>query len=273
MKHKLELAILPQPNATTCGPTCLHAMYRFLGDEVSLETVIDETHKIETAAGGGTYSVFLAIHALRRGYKATIHTFNLRVFDPTWFALSNDAMIDRLTQRRDATTKPRLRMVMQGFLDFLSLGGELLFEDLTTGLIRKYLNRGVPMLTGLSSTYLYRTMRERSEELPDGSVDLVDDDIRGDPQGHFVVLCGYDKSDRSVLVADPWTPNPAFQGLQYVVNIDRVLCAILLGALTNDADLLVIEPAEPANGQGSRESGGDDDQQTPSREPQHESLD
>ena len=55
------------------------------------------------------------------------------------------------------------------------------------------------------------------------------------------MLCGYDKSDRSVLVADPWTPNPAFQGLQYVVNIDRVLCSILLGALTNDADLLTIE--------------------------------
>lgn len=241
MKHKLELAILPQPNATTCGPTCLHAMYRYLGDELPLETLIDETHKIESAAGGGTYSVFLGIHALRRGYRATIHTFNLRVFDPTWFALSKDAMVERLCQRRDATIKPRLRMVMQGFLDFLDLGGELQFDDLTTGLIRRYLNRGIPILTGLSSTYLYRTMRERSVESPDGSAELVDDDVRGDPQGHFVVLCGYDKSDRSVLVADPWTPNPAFQGLQYVVNIDRVLCSILLGALTNDADLLTIE--------------------------------
>lgn len=269
MKHKLELAILPQPNNNTCGPTCLHAIYRFFGDEIGLHRLISETYRLDPGLsgghGGGTYSVLLANHALKRGYNATIYTYNLRVFDPTWFALSRDAMIDRLRLRRDATDKPRLRLVMQGFLDFLELGGEVQFEDLTTTLIRKYLNRGIPILTGLSSTYLYRTMRERDatpEEVPhlppepelisdDPEVDLplaslggavVDDDVLGQPQGHFVVLCGYDKTDRSVLVADPWTPNPAFRGLQYVVNIDRVICSILLGAITNDADLLILEP-------------------------------
>ena len=270
MKHKLELAILPQPNNNTCGPTCLHAVYRFFGDTIELNRLINEPYRLDPGLtggfGGGTYSVLLANHALRRGYSATIYTFNLRVFDPTWFSLSRDAMIDRLRLRLEETRKPRLKLVMQGFLDFLDLGGEVQFEDLTTTLIRKYLIRGVPILTGLSSTYLYRTMRERDAEpgeapthppetplakdhpehgLPLAAIGgpMVDDDVRGDPQGHCVVLCGYDKADRSVLVADPWTPNPAFRGLQYVVNIDRVICSILLGALTNDADLLILEPA------------------------------
>ena len=31
------------------------------------------------------FAVFLACDALRKGYSATIYTYNLMVFDPTWF--------------------------------------------------------------------------------------------------------------------------------------------------------------------------------------------
>jgi len=34
---------------------------------------------------GGTLAVNLANHALRRGYRALIVTYNLTVFDPSWF--------------------------------------------------------------------------------------------------------------------------------------------------------------------------------------------
>jgi hypothetical protein len=248
MKHRLELGILPQPDGTTCGPTCLHAVYRYHGDDVPLQQTIDETHRLDE---GGTYAVFLAQHALRRGYRATIYTYNLRVFDPTWFSLSREAMLARLELRRKVFAhKPKLETVMRGYAEFLSLGGDVLLEDLTPGLIRKYLNRGVPILTGLSSTYLYRAMREHG-------ANMDDDDVRGDPQGHFVVLCGYDKEDRTVLVADPMSPNPAFQGLTYVVNIERVLCSILLGVMTQDAELLILEPPERLEGAGEGSRGGD----------------
>lgn len=236
MKHRLELGILPQPDGTTCGPTCLNALYSYLGDKISLEQTVAETHRLDE---GGTYAVFLAQHALRRGYQATLYTFNLRVFDPTWFMLSRQAMQSRLRERMKVLAhKPRLVTVIEGYIEFLELGGEVLLEDLTPGLIRKYLNRDQPILTGLSSTYLYRAMREHGPT-------LEDDDVRGDPQGHFVVLCGYDKSDRTVLVADPMHPNPAFQGLQYLVNIDRVICSILLGVMTQDAELLILDPPTP----------------------------
>ena len=33
MRHQLELAILPQPNEFTCGPTSLHAVYGYYDDE------------------------------------------------------------------------------------------------------------------------------------------------------------------------------------------------------------------------------------------------
>ncbi len=37
-------------------------------------------------------------------------------------------------------------------------------------------------------------------------------------------------------------PNPFSPTHQYAASIDRVLCAILLGILTYDAKLLIIEP-------------------------------
>ena len=112
--------------------------------------------------------------------------------------------------------------------------------DLTPGLIRGILQRGLPILTGLSATFLYRDKREY------GPKD-EHDDIRGTPAGHFVILNGYHREGRTVLVTDPLHPNPAAPTQVYPVNIDRVICSILLGVLTYDANLLVIQPHKHNN--------------------------
>lgn len=232
MESRLRLDILPQPDSTTCGPTCLHSIYRYYDDPIPLEQVVQEAHAIE---GGGTLAVFLACHALRRDYSAKIFTYNLQVFDPTWFAPGGPDLRARLAAQMRHKTSPRLRAATHGYLEYLDLGGELRFADLTTALIRKYLNRGIPILTGLSATYLYRSAREFG---PASEYD----DVRGEPSGHFVVLCGYDREQRNVLVADPLLPNPVSDRHQYEITIDRVINAILLGILTHDANLLIIEP-------------------------------
>src|ERR1041385_7602306 len=82
MESRLALDILPQPTHTTCGPTCLHAVYRFFGEVLPLEQVVAEVPALE---GGGTLAVNLGCHALKRGYRARIYTYDLAVFDPTWF--------------------------------------------------------------------------------------------------------------------------------------------------------------------------------------------
>ena len=48
--------------------------------------------------------------------------------------------------------------------------------------------------------------------------------------------------ERRVLVADPLQDNPRYGVHYYWVHIQRVLGAILLGVLTYDANLLVLEP-------------------------------
>ena len=73
----------------------------------------------------------------------------------------------------------------------------------------------------------------------------IPDDVRGEPAGHFVVLCGYDRERREVLVADPLQIVPEAESHLYSVSIDRVIGAILLGIVTYDANLLIIEPPSP----------------------------
>src|SRR5262245_30387028 len=89
-----DLEILPQPDDSTCGPTCLHAVYRYFKDPVALDDVIAEVPRV---AGGGTLAVNLANHALRRAYRALIVTYNLNVFDPSWFADERPDLAERLS--------------------------------------------------------------------------------------------------------------------------------------------------------------------------------
>ncbi|EAQ79060.1 hypothetical protein [Blastopirellula marina] len=248
MAKSLHLDILPQPDETTCGPTCLHAVFRYFDDELPLAQVIRETPKLEE---GGTLAVLLGCHALRKGYKATIYTYNLTVFDPSWFypptetleseeelaAFHKRRLIERLHAQLLVKADPKLHTASRAYIQFLELGGVIAMEDLKASLVRRFLKRDLPILTGLSATYLYGTPREFGD-------DCKPDDVRGYAVGHFVVLHGYDKEAGTVSVADPYLPNPLGEEHHYDVKIDRLLCAIMLGVLTYDANLLVIEPAD-----------------------------
>lgn len=235
--------IEPQPDTTTCGPTCLHALYRHFGDDVDLQEVIDTIHRLDH---GGTLDVFLANHALARGYSAEIYTYNLQVFDPSWFAGKTRLAAKLAEQMKAKPENEQLEIATRGYLEYLELGGRIRFTDLTRTLIRRLLRSGYPVLTGLSATYLYRSMREWG---PDDE----DDDIRGLPVGHFVLLTGYHRKSREVEIADPMQENPlgtpvdtgdpGDAGSQnYRVHIDRLIGAILLGAMTYDANLVVLKP-------------------------------
>lgn len=229
---ELPVDIRTQPDETTCGPTCLDAVYRYYGDGLALERVIAETGRLEQ---GGTLAVFLARHALSRGYRATIYTYNLQIFDPSWFDSDELDVAERLRKQLLAKSDPRLRVASEAYLEFLAAGGIVRYQELTPSLLRKYLKRNMPLLTGLSATYLYGTPREHG---PNSDYD----DIRGEPSGHFVVLCGYDSTRHYVKVADPLLPNPLSEGQYYFVDMHRLIGAIYLGVLTYDANFLVIEP-------------------------------
>jgi hypothetical protein len=231
---RLPIAPLSQPDETTCGPTCLHAVYRYWGSDESLEAVIARARRLEH---GGTFAVFLACDALRQGYQATIYTYNVTVFDPTWFSRAVD-LSARLQEQRKLKTDYRLQHATEGYVEFLALGGRLRFVDLSSALVHRLLRRGLPIITGLSSTYLYRTAREEDDGTPH--------DVRGYPAGHFVVIAGYNALRRSLLIADPYEPTPYGPSHEYWISVERALGAVLLGIVTHDANLLVVHPRKVA---------------------------
>lgn len=229
----LGFRLEPQPDDVTCGPACLHGIYRHYGDDVPLEQLIKELRMLDR---GGTLDVFLANHALARGYDVTLYSYNFELFDPTWFELPSEEIRGKLAAQAHVKAKwRRLQVATRGYDEFLRLGGKLKLQDLEPALLRKFLSRGTPVITGLSATYLYRSMREVPET-------NRDDDVRGEPVGHFVVLTGYRKITREVVIADPLRENPLVGSRYYAVKAHRLIGAILLGTMTYDANLLVIEP-------------------------------
>ncbi len=115
-RQSLDLEIELQPDDATCGPTCLQAVYRYYGDLESLEDVIAEVPQLET---GGTLAANHAIHALKRGYRALMYTYNLTVFDPTWFHGESCDLIDKLVQQERAKNDPRLSHATRSYVEYL----------------------------------------------------------------------------------------------------------------------------------------------------------
>lgn len=249
----LPIEVEPQPTETTCGPTCLAAVYQFWNRSVSPARLIADIEQLDS---GGTLAVDLACDALRRGFDATIITYNVQIFDPTWFdrfgeLKSVDLLRAKLKAQyntkslRSDVDSQRLRAATQTYLEFLALGGRLCMKQLDAELIVQTLAAGIPILCGLSATYLYMESRERN--LIDGNqYSMCADDVQGDPQGHFVMLHGYRDFGKTVHVADPLHPNPMAPTGKYEAPFARVVSAILLGIVTYDANLLLVRPKPDA---------------------------
>lgn len=224
----LDVRRFAQPDDVTCGPTCLAQVYRYYGFDKPLRDVIRETPR---NSDGGTLAVYLGVSALRNGFSARIISYNLSVFDPTWHRLARPALIRRLEKRYASVKAPRLRNVVGAYIEFLRLGGRVVFREFSKKWLVDTLDSGHPVLCGLSATYLYRRKREHRNQY---------DDVRGMPVGHFVVICGYyPRSDR-FIVRDPSSHIPFSRSGRYTVDAERLLAAILLGDVTYDADLLVL---------------------------------
>lgn len=229
-RRERKIEILPQPTESTCGPTCLHSVYSYLGSEFDLQALIEEIPETES---GGTFSVILALHALRNGFAASIYSYNLKTFDPTWEGLSSEAIASKLETRLHRTRSPKARANLQAYVDFLKEGGTLSFEELTPALLKRILKKDTPIIAGLSSTHLYRDSRLNKDGDPD--------DVHGDPEGHFVVISNWNASEKQFIVADPYRKNPVSAGQIYGVGVHRLINSILLGIVTYDANMLVIQ--------------------------------
>lgn len=230
-----DIEVRQQPDDVSCGPTCLHGLYRYLGHAVSLDDVMASVPRLEH---GGTLGVLMGLDALRHGFEVTIFTYNLEVFDPTWFEGEPAELRPRLVEQLSYKREPRFVAAVEAYEAFLEAGGEVRHRELTPALLSVLVRMGTPPITGLSATYLYGCEREVWE-----GRSSIFDSVRGSPVGHFVVLSGVDDDSGRFRISDPSADNPRHGSGTYWVNAHRLLGAILLGATTYDGNILVIRPA------------------------------
>jgi hypothetical protein len=239
MAHELPVQRFFQPDEVSCGPTCLRKVYDFYGTALADDEMASALERNED---GGTLAVFLGIAALKRGFNARIYSYDLRIFDPTWFDLPADALTDKIFARFPSLADAKRLRAAGAYIRFLEMGGHLGFDELSPRLLKSILDRDHPILAGLSATYLYRFARERYDEQLGR---FVDDDIAGEPIGHFVVISGYDQWGRRLTVLDPFEHAPQGDDGRIVVDSNRLINAIMLGDATYDAVLLEVWPADP----------------------------
>ncbi len=230
----MNIQILPQPDDVTCGPTSLHAIYQHYGYSIPLPQLIKE---IEMLEGGGTLGVFLGLDALKRGFDATIHSVNLEIFDPTWVNLSMEELAEKLKLEYAAKHRAKLRVAIKAYIRFLDAGGKINLKDFRPGLFDRYFKKNVPLITGVSTTFLYQSKREYTNS----ENKSVFDDIHGEPMGHFIVAYG-ETDEKKFRIADPDFTNPLGNGHYYEVERNRLVHSILLGILTYDSLILAIQP-------------------------------
>lgn len=236
--NSLNVERFLQPDEVTCGPTCLRKVYSYFGLPDTQEEIIEALERNED---GGTLAVYLGIVALKRGLNARIYTYDLRIFDPSWYGSESDALKEKIHARYPHLKDEKRRRAASAYVNFLNMGGELAFDELRHTLLKTIIDRGHPVLAGLSATYLYRQTRERWDERANKH---VDDDVAGEPTGHFVVISGYDNWGRRMTVVDPFEHAPADASGLIWVDTDRLINAILLGDVTYDAVLLEVWPNE-----------------------------
>lgn len=228
-----DFNIEAQPDDDTCGATALHAVYRHFGDKLELGRTIEEVHHM---AEGGTLEVLLGIHALQRGYHVRLHSYNLNVFDPSWDGLTMAEIAKKLLAQTRIKDGKKLHAACLAYAHFIKEGGVIRFDDPAPALLQGYFDEGLPVLAGLSATYLYRSKREYTG----AKGKSLYHDLRGKPMGHFVVLTGM--KNKKVRVADPYHDNPLAPGRIYEVPVGRLINSIMLGIVTYDANIMVISP-------------------------------
>jgi hypothetical protein len=212
-------------------------VYRHWKLEVPVQRLVREVCHLPE---GGTFAVYLAQDALRRGFRARIYTCDLQLFDPSWFRPGSPPIQEKLkAQMMAGVLGERLITQAQAYMDFLDQGGEVVMREPATTLVARLVRRQIPVIAGLSCTWLYRSSRERW-----AGEKAIPADIAGTPTGHFVVVHGVDPVKRRLSIADPFLHRP-FPGQHYYdIPIRRFFNALMLGIVTNDAKLIEIHPRD-----------------------------
>ena len=199
----------------TCGPVCLLNIYKEIGIETDLKTILKEL-KINDKTT--TYPAQLGTHLLSKGLNPILINSTPQTVSPSWENLSEKDVTAKLEQWIKINKKNKWLKSVKWLISYLKKGGKLKIADLTTSLIDRYLNEGYKVICCLEESWIWgeRKIEEKA----------VFDDIKGSPRGHFIIL--YSHTGNEYLVSDPFPTGMKNKEGLYKLNKDKLLVATLV---------------------------------------------
>jgi hypothetical protein len=134
--------------------------------------------------------------------SVTMHILDIQIFDRTWSGKSNKELVALLLERAphlhhelyDAQSR---EVIVQGYVSFLQLGGEIRLPILDVSYLYELLTNG-PLIAVVNYNFLNDTAKTSFDA---DREDFYPDPIAGNPSTHAVVVAGY--SDGRFLIVDP----------------------------------------------------------------------
>lgn len=197
----------------SCGPSSVQQVLYYYGIKKDLKEIMENMKLFDK--GGTSDDGALGDYMLKQGFNVRIYTIDTKKFDPSWSKLGRKELLKKLKKSKDVSRGFK-KYAYEVLIDFLKHGGKIEFKPISLAMIKKYLDRGIPLLAGVDDSLLYGVKRSRKT--------FYDDDIKGKVWGHELVLAGYKKD--KLLVVDPADTNPFTKSGKYFLNANDLLANI-----------------------------------------------
>ena len=211
-----------------CEPACLAMVLAHGGVSIDMDALIQET---ATPRKYKDWEYLHGVAALRRGLRAYIVTRDPLLYDPSWAPLAPAQWVNRFRRRvewvREETAAGRgeafpwfFEAAHETALGFLDAGGEVVLRAPSLPLIAAVLSGGVPVIAPIQGALFYGDRFHQRHQ----------DEIRGMPYGHVVVLAGWAGAAGTVsrlLVVDPSADSKVSGGRSWE-DADEILYANLI---------------------------------------------
>jgi uncharacterized protein YvpB len=226
---------LIQQGLQECAQASAAQLLNFLGRNKTIDEVKEEVPVYLDKEGQplGTSIGHIANYFIQQGYKTTIHTTDIQLFDRSWIGKTNEELIELLQQREKYIKHPIygadvFDVIFDGYISYLKEGGSITFPLIDETYLVKMLEKG-PLFAVVSYNFLnsipkYKYIKDENKYLQDP--------IQGNPTTHSIVIAGY--KDNKFYIVDP---DFDFGGKKWVDS--GLLIASLYVAETNYDNLII----------------------------------
>jgi len=219
-----------------CVQTSASQILSFYGIKKSINDVKKEVPVYINSEGKplGSSLGHIATYFIQLGFKTTLHSVDVEIFDLSWKDFDNQMLIQSLKKRRKFLRHARyekeaLDLVVDGYTQFLAMGGIITFPIVDLEYLYQLLKKG-PIYSVLSYNFLNQVSKYSfSDDKP------FQDSIAGSPSTHVVVISGFRQGKFEIT-----DPDSVFGG-KILIDPGQIIGAFYLAETDFDPMLITLE--------------------------------